>query len=132
MSAEEEIRTPMSLRTQRPQRCASTNFATSAQGLQRCIISLNFQMLILFSEETKFIYLRSMNLQVELNRLETFFKTTPILIKEYKNSFMTVADIPKFINSQLVAAKGFSEKKDFNPPLARLQELEQAIINQIK
>jgi len=45
---------------------------------------------------------------------------------------MTVADIPKFINSQLVAAKGFSEKKDFNPPLARLQELEQAIINQIK
>ena len=73
-----------------------------------------------------------MNVQAELNRLEEFFKTTPILIKEYSNSYMTIADIPKFIEAQVIAAKGFSEKKEFNPPIARLQELEQAIRNQLK
>ena len=35
IGAEEEIRTPKTLRSQRPQRCASTNFATSAaNGVQ--------------------------------------------------------------------------------------------------
>lgn len=72
-----------------------------------------------------------MNVQAEISRLETFFKTTPILIKEYKNAFMTISDIPKFIEAQLIAARGFSEKKDFNPPIARLQELEKAIRMQI-
>jgi len=67
----------------------------------------------------------------EVKRLETFFKETPILIKEYKNGYMTVSDIPKFIDSHLASARANVGNPWFAQGISRLQELEQAIRNQI-
>jgi hypothetical protein len=66
----------------------------------------------------------------EADRLQHFFETTPILIKEWKEGCMVVKDIPTFIEMELNAARTFNPTHYFNPPLKRLQQLEQAILNQ--
>ena len=66
----------------------------------------------------------------EADRLQHFFETNPILIKEWRNGCMLVADIPAFIKMELTAARAFNPSHFFNPPLKRLQQLEQAIQNQ--
>ena len=70
--------------------------------------------------------------KIEIDRLEKFFRETPILIKEYKNGHSIITDIPKFIDSHLSAAKANLGNMWFERYLNRLQELEQAIINQTK
>lgn len=67
----------------------------------------------------------------EIKRLQHYFETTPILLKEWKEGCMLVKDIPTFINAQLNAAATFNTAHYFNPPLLRLQQLEQAIKNQL-
>lgn len=67
----------------------------------------------------------------EVARLRHFFETTPILLKEWKEGAMLVKDIPEFIKLQLHAAETFNPKHWFNPPLKRLQQLEQAVKNQL-
>lgn len=66
----------------------------------------------------------------EADRLKVFFETNPILIKEWKEGCMLVKDIPAFIDMELNAARTFNPTHYFNPPLKRLQLLEQAILNQ--
>ena len=66
----------------------------------------------------------------EVDRLQVFFETTPILIKEWIEGCMVVKDIPAFIEMELNAARTFNPTHYFNPPLKRLQQLEQAILNQ--
>lgn len=66
----------------------------------------------------------------EADRLQHFFETHPILIKKWKEGCMQVKDIPSFINMELNAARTFNPTHYFNPPLKRLQQLEQAILNQ--
>lgn len=67
----------------------------------------------------------------EIKRLNYFFETTPILIREWKEGCMLVRDIPAFIKAQVNAALTFNTTHYFNPPLMRLQQLEQAVKNQI-
>jgi len=67
----------------------------------------------------------------EVSRLETFFKETPILIKEYNNGYAVIHDIPKFIESHLAAARANAGNHWFEQYIHRLQELEGAINNQI-
>ncbi len=67
----------------------------------------------------------------EIARLKEYFDTTPILIKEWREGCMIVKDIPEFIKLELNAATTFNPKHPFNPPLKRLQQLEQSIRNQI-
>lgn len=66
----------------------------------------------------------------EAERLQHFFQTTPILIKEWKEGCMQVKDIPAFIEMELNAARTFNPNHFFNPPLKRLQQLEKAILHQ--
>jgi|GEM_PF-1576457 len=66
----------------------------------------------------------------EVERLRHFFETTPILLREWRNGCMIVKDIPAFIRLELNAARTFNPSHYFNPPLRRLQLLEQAIRNQ--
>lgn len=68
----------------------------------------------------------------EVARLKHFFETTPILLKEWKEGAMLVKDIPEFIKSELFAAEHFNPNHWFNAPLKRLQQFEQAVINQVK
>ena len=44
---------------------------------------------------------------------------------------MVVKDIPEFIRLELNAAATFNPKHPFNPPLKRLQQLEQTIRTQL-
>ncbi|MBT2561335.1 hypothetical protein J7E50_10875 [Pedobacter sp. ISL-68] len=67
----------------------------------------------------------------EVARLKEYFDTTPILIKEWRQGCMVVKDIPEFIKLELNAAATFNPKHPFNPPLRRLQQLEQSIRNQL-
>ena len=67
----------------------------------------------------------------EVQRLKEYFETTPILIKEWREGCMVVKDIPAFIKLELNAAATFNPKHPFNPPLRRLQQLEQTIKNQL-
>lgn len=66
----------------------------------------------------------------EADRLEHFFQTHPILIKEWKEGCMNVKDIPAFIDMELNAARSFNPGHYFNPPIKRLQQLEQAVLHQ--
>lgn len=66
----------------------------------------------------------------EVERLQHFFETNPILIKEWKDGCMLIKDIPNFIALELHAARTFNPSHYFNPPMRRLQQLEQAILNQ--
>jgi len=66
----------------------------------------------------------------EADRLQQFFETNPILIKEWREGCMFVRDIPAFIKLELNAARTFNPSHYFNPPLNRLKQLEQAILNQ--
>ena len=66
----------------------------------------------------------------EAERLQHFFETHPILINEWIEGCMRVTDIPAFISLELHAARTFNPTHYFNPPLRRLQQLEQAIKNQ--
>lgn len=66
----------------------------------------------------------------EAERLQHFFETTPLLLKEWKEGCMLVKDIPEFISLELHAARTFNPAHYFNPPLRRLQQLEKAIRNQ--
>ncbi|MFT4061929.1 MAG: hypothetical protein QM642_06190 [Edaphocola sp.] len=66
----------------------------------------------------------------EVERLKHFFRTTPILIKEWHENGMVVHDIPAFVEAELRAALTFNPTHYFNPPLLRLQLLEQAIRKQ--
>lgn len=68
---------------------------------------------------------------IEIARLKLFFETTPILIKEWRDGCMIVKDIPKFMQLELNAAATFNPLHFFNPPLKRLQMLEEAVKNQI-
>ena len=70
--------------------------------------------------------------KAEVARLETFFRETPILIKEYKNGHSITTDIPKFIDSHLAAAKANTGNRWFEQYINRLRELELAIKNQTK
>jgi hypothetical protein len=67
----------------------------------------------------------------EVDRLQQFFETTPILIREWKEGCMLVTNLPEFISLELHAARTFNPTHYFNPPLRRLQQLEKAIQNQI-
>ncbi len=67
----------------------------------------------------------------EIERLKVFFETHPILLREWKEGCMMVKDIPQFIQLQLNAAATFNPQHWFNPPLKRLQRLEEAIRNQV-
>ena len=67
----------------------------------------------------------------ELARLKEYFETTPILLKEWREGCMVVKDIPEFIRLELNAAATFNPKHPFNPPLKRLQQLEQTIRMQL-
>jgi hypothetical protein len=67
----------------------------------------------------------------EVARLKEYFETTPILIKEWREGCMIVKDIPEFIRLELNAAVTFNPKHPFNPPLKRLQQLEQTVRNQL-
>lgn len=67
----------------------------------------------------------------EIIRLKEYFDTTPILIKEWWEGCMIVKDIPEFIRLELNAAATFNPKHPFNPPLKRLQQLEQSIRDQL-
>ncbi len=67
----------------------------------------------------------------EADRLQHFFETNPILIREWKEGCMLVKDIPEFISLELHAARTFNPSHYFNPPLRRLQQLEKAIVNQV-
>lgn len=66
----------------------------------------------------------------ETDRLQHFFETNPILIREWREGCMLVKDIPEFISLELHAARTFNPSHYFNPPLRRLQQLEKAIANQ--
>jgi hypothetical protein len=66
----------------------------------------------------------------EVERLQHFFETNPILIKEWNEGCMSVKNIPEFIKLELNAARTFNPGHFFNPPLNRLNQLEQAILNQ--
>lgn len=66
----------------------------------------------------------------EADRLQHFFETNPILLREWREGCMLVRNIPEFINMELHAARTFNPVHYFNPPLRRLQQLEQAIRNQ--
>ena len=66
----------------------------------------------------------------EAERLQLFFETNPILIKEWREGCMYVKDIPEFIKLELNAARTFNPAHFFNPPLNRLKQLEQAVLNQ--
>lgn len=66
----------------------------------------------------------------EVDRLELFFETNPILIKEWKEGCMTVKNIPEFIKMELNAARTFNPMHFFNPPLNRLKQLELVILHQ--
>jgi hypothetical protein len=66
----------------------------------------------------------------ETNRLQLFFETNPILIKDWRDGCMFVKDIPSFIKLELNAARTFNPSHFFNPPLNRLKKLEQAILTQ--
>lgn len=66
----------------------------------------------------------------EIERLKLFFETNPILIKEWNDECISVKNIPEFIRLELNAAKTFNPAHFFNPPLNRLQRLEQVILNQ--
>lgn len=66
----------------------------------------------------------------EANRLQQFFETNPILIKEWRVGCMYVKDISAFIKLELNAARTFNPSHFFNPPLNRLKQLEQAVLNQ--
>jgi hypothetical protein len=66
----------------------------------------------------------------EVERLQQFFETNPILIKEWEEGCMSVKNIPEFIRLELNAARTFNPAHFFNPPLTRLKQLEQAILNQ--
>ena len=66
----------------------------------------------------------------ETDRLKHFFETNPILLKEWKDGCMVIKDIPSFIEMELNAARTFNPTHYFNPPLKRLQLLEQAVLNQ--
>ena len=66
----------------------------------------------------------------EIERLKHFFETNPILIKEWHEGCMVVKNIPEFIKLELNAARTFNPAHFFNPPLSRLKQLEQAILNQ--
>lgn len=68
----------------------------------------------------------------EVKRLEIFFRETPILIKEYNNGYSIIRDIPKFIDAHLACAKANTGNEWFVNYIYRLQELEQAIVNQTK
>jgi hypothetical protein len=67
----------------------------------------------------------------EADRLQHFFETNPILIREWREGCMLVKDIPEFISLELHAARTFNPSHYFNPPLRRLQQLEKAIVNQV-
>jgi hypothetical protein len=67
----------------------------------------------------------------EADRLQHFFQTHPILLPEWKEGCMHIKDIPYFIDMELNAARAFNPAHYFNPPLKRLQQLEQAVLNQI-
>jgi hypothetical protein len=67
----------------------------------------------------------------EVARLKTLFETTPILLREWKEGCMVVADIPAFVELELNAALTFNPSHYFNPPLERLRQLEHAVRNQI-
>lgn len=66
----------------------------------------------------------------EVERLKHFFETNPILIKEWREGCIIVKNIPEFIRLELNAARTFNPAHFFNPPLNRLKQLEQAILNQ--
>lgn len=66
----------------------------------------------------------------EVERLQHFFETTPILLREWREGCMIVKDIPAFIRLELNAARTFNPAHYFNPPVRRLQQLEKAIQNQ--
>ena len=66
----------------------------------------------------------------EADRLQLFFETNPILIKEWREGCMHIKNIPEFIKLELNAARTFNPMHYFNPPLNRLKQLEQAILNQ--
>lgn len=68
----------------------------------------------------------------EIERLKEFFETNPILIKEWKEGCLSVKNIPEFIQLELNAARTFNPQHWFNPPLRRLQQLEQAVKNQLE
>lgn len=67
----------------------------------------------------------------EVSRLETFFKEPPILIKEYQNGYSVIHDIPRFIEFHLASARANAGNLWFERYIKRLQELEEAIRNQI-
>ena len=67
---------------------------------------------------------------LEIERLKLFFETNPILIKEWNDGCTSVKNIPEFIRLELNAARTFNPAHFFNPPLSRLQKLEQVILGQ--
>lgn len=66
----------------------------------------------------------------ETERLQLFFETNPILLREWISGCMVIKDIPAFIKMELTAARTFNPSHFFNPPLKRLQQLEQAVLHQ--
>lgn len=66
----------------------------------------------------------------EADRLQHFFETTPILLREWKEGCMYIKNIPEFIAMELHAARTFNPAHYFNPPMRRLQQLEKAILSQ--
>jgi hypothetical protein len=66
----------------------------------------------------------------EADRLQHFFETNPILLGEWREGCMLIKDIPEFIKLELNAARTFNPGHFFNPPLNRLKQLEQAVLNQ--
>lgn len=66
----------------------------------------------------------------EVDRLQHFFETTPILLREWKEGCMRIKNIPEFVAMELHAARTFNPAHYFNPPMRRLQQLEKAILSQ--
>jgi hypothetical protein len=72
-----------------------------------------------------------MDKAAEIARLEEFFKTTPILIKEaHLGPGIIIKDIPLFIDSHLARAKRQLDSRLREPVIERLQKLEEVIRNQ--
>ena len=67
----------------------------------------------------------------QVDELEQYFKTTPILLKEWRSGAIYVPNIPEFIEKELVAARHFNPKHPFNPPLMRLLAFKNAVKNQL-